>query len=76
MFDIEKLQFGIMVVFIVMWVLLWKGYAVWTAAQNKDKRWFIVLLVVNTFSILDIIYIFAVAKKTGSDIKQLMKSKI
>ncbi|MFH1402003.1 MAG: DUF5652 family protein [Patescibacteria group bacterium] len=48
---------------IMMWVLPWKGYALWTAAHNSHKKWFIVLLVVNTLAILDIIYIFFVGKK-------------
>jgi len=47
---------------IMVWVLPWKGYALWSAAQLKHKWWFIILLVVNTLAILDIIYIFFVAK--------------
>jgi len=48
---------------IMLWVLPWKGYALWHAAQLRHKWWFIILLVVNTLAILDIIYIFFVAKK-------------
>ncbi|MBI2108955.1 MAG: hypothetical protein HYT93_02105 [Parcubacteria group bacterium] len=47
----------------MLWVLPWKGYALWSAAQLRHKWWFIILLVVNTLAILDIIYIFAIAKK-------------
>ncbi|MBI2048210.1 MAG: hypothetical protein HYT27_03650 [Parcubacteria group bacterium] len=47
----------------MLWVLPWKGYALWNAAQLRHKWWFIILLVVNTLAILDIIYIFAIAKK-------------
>lgn len=61
---------------LVLWVLPWKGYAVWTAAQKRNKRWFIVLLILNTFAILDIIYIFYVAKKTPKDIVRVFKTKI
>ena len=65
-------------VFIIMmlWVLPWKGYALWTAARVRNKRWFIALLIFNTFAILDIIYIFYIAKKTPEEIKRLFKSKI
>ncbi|MDP3725696.1 MAG: DUF5652 family protein [bacterium] len=51
-------------VFIVaaLWVLPWKGYALWSAAKLSHKWWFIILLVINTLAILDIIYIFFVAK--------------
>ncbi len=48
---------------IVVWTLIWKGIALWKAAQLSHKKWFIAILVLNTFAILDIIYIFFVAKK-------------
>lgn len=60
----------------MVWILPWKGYALWTAARNRSKRWFIALLILNTFAILDIFYIFYVAKKDIKDIKNLSKSEI
>lgn len=48
---------------LMLWVLPWKGYALWSASKLSHKWWFIILLVVNTLAILDIIYIFFVAKK-------------
>lgn len=54
----------LMVLLLVMaWVLPWKGVALWNAAKLSHKGWFITLLVLNTLAILDIIYIFFVAKK-------------
>ena len=63
-------------VVIILWVLPWKGYALWTASRNANKRWFLALLILNTFAILDIIYIFYFAKKTPKDIARLFKTKI
>jgi hypothetical protein len=60
----------------IVWVLPWKGYALWTASRNNSNRWFIALLLLNTFAILDIFFIFYVAKKTPRDIKKLFKTKI
>ena len=40
------------------WSLPWKGWALWKAANKKDKWWFIALLVVNTLAVLEILYIF------------------
>lgn len=60
----------------MVWVLPWKGYALWTASQTRNKRWFIAILIINTFAILDIFYIFYIAKKTPEDIKKAFKSKI
>lgn len=47
---------------ISIWSLLWKGWALWIAAQNRHVAWFIVLLLVNTVGILEIVYIFAFGK--------------
>lgn len=46
----------------VLWMLPWKGVALWKAARLEKKWWFIVLLVVNTLGILDILYIFVFSK--------------
>lgn len=46
------------------WSLLWKGLALWRAAGQKDKIWFIVLLIVNTLGLLDILYLFVFSKYT------------
>ena len=54
--------FGLFIVFLVLWTIVWKGLALWHAARLGQKWWFVVLLVVNTAGILEIIYIFAVAK--------------
>ncbi|MDO8743171.1 MAG: DUF5652 family protein [Candidatus Azambacteria bacterium] len=43
---------------ILLWTLPWKGIALWKAAKNEHKKWFIALLVINTLAILEIIYIF------------------
>lgn len=48
---------------LVVWVLPWKGWALWKAARNNQKYWFISLLVVNTLAVLEILYIFYFSKK-------------
>ena len=54
---------SVIIAILVLWVLPWKGYALWLSARNTHKWWFIILLLVNTLAILDIIYIFTVGKK-------------
>ncbi|OGZ70358.1 MAG: hypothetical protein A3F47_01060 [Candidatus Staskawiczbacteria bacterium RIFCSPHIGHO2_12_FULL_38_11] len=55
-----------------IWSLIWKGMALWRASQNNQKHWFIALLIINTFGILEIIYLFYLAKpKKNQDIKNL-----
>lgn len=48
---------------IILWVLPWKGYALWRASKNNHKKWFVVLFLINTLAILDIIYIFAIDRR-------------
>ena len=45
-------------VLILAWTLPWKGIALWKAAKNNHKKWFIAFLLLNTLAILEITYIF------------------
>ncbi len=45
-----------------LWSIVWKGLALWHSAGRNEPIWFMVLLVVNTLGILEIIYLFFVAK--------------
>ena len=47
---------------LLVWSFIWKGIALWHSARRDQYTWFIVLLVVNSAGILEIIYLFAVAK--------------
>lgn len=50
------------IILLLVWVLLWKAFGLWTAANKKHKVWFVLIFILNTFAILEIIYIFYVAK--------------
>ena len=58
----------ILVGLIMVWALVWKGLALWKSAQRGQNYWFIVLLIVNTIGILDIIYIYFVAKDSKVEV--------
>ncbi len=60
----------------ILWTLLWKGYSLWVSAKMNHKKWFIALIIFNTFGLLAIFYIFYIAKKTPKDIIRAIKSKI
>ena len=49
-----------------IWALIWKGIALWKAARNGSKAWYIIMLFVNTVGILEIIYIFYFSKNKQS----------
>ncbi len=54
--------FFLLLVPVLVWSLVWKGVALWKAARNGQKAWFVVLLVLNTVGLLEIIYIFFFSK--------------
>ena len=71
MIDAQTLQFleslsspryAVPFLLMTVWSLAWKGVALWKASRNNQKKWFIVLLILNTFGILEIIYIFYFSK--------------
>ncbi len=63
----ELLGLGVLSVFtilpLVVWTIVWKGWALWLAARRGELWWFIALLVLNTMGLLEIFYIFAIAKR-------------
>lgn len=48
---------------LLLWILPWKGVALWKAARRNQWIWFVALLVFNTLAILPIIYIFLIAPR-------------
>ena len=48
---------------IFLWSLAWKGWALWLAARRDEPVWFLALLVINSFGLLEIVYIFIIAKQ-------------
>jgi len=53
---------GPLIVVVVLWSVFWKGLALWHSARRGQPWWFVIMLVVNTAGILEIIYLFGVAK--------------
>lgn len=50
------------VIAVVLWSVVWKGLALWHAGRRGQPWWFVIMLVVNTLGILEIIYLFGIAK--------------
>ena len=63
------LHANILILLIVLWSLVWKVYAVWTACRHNHKKWFVALVILNTAGILEIIYIFKIAKKSWVEVR-------
>ena len=49
--------FWVLFALLSLWTLVVKGFALWYAARNHQRRWFIVLLILNTFGLLELAYL-------------------
>lgn len=70
MFDVS---FLIVLFFLVIFDLVWKGIALWKASKNNHLVWFVFLLLLNTVGILPIIYIFFFQKTSSKASKKKSK---
>lgn len=68
--DTLPFSVNIITIILVLWAIPWKVYAVWTAVKHNHKKWFVALIILNTLGILEIFYIFRVAKKKWIDVKK------
>lgn len=48
---------------LMIWDLVWKGLALWKAAREQSRYWFIALLLLNTAGILPIVYLLMHTRK-------------
>lgn len=54
-------------VLVIVWTLLWKGFALWRAGRLNQKYWFIALFIINTFGLLEILYLYIFSKQNKAD---------
>ncbi len=52
----------------LLWSLIWKGLGLWHASRAGKPWWFIVILLINTFGLLEIFYLFVIEKKKFSQL--------
>ena len=65
--------FNVLALVLTIWALPWKVYSVWLAVKRDQKKWYVALLLLNTVGILELYYIFKVAKKSWTEVKQDFK---
>lgn len=68
--DLAFWMFGVwfpLIIIALVWSLAWKGIALWKAARQGDKGWFIAFLVINTLGLLEILYVYIFSKKEKKD---------
>ena len=63
----------ILLILYLIWVLPWKGIALYRAARRKEVVWFILIFLVNTFAILEMFYIFWIAREQKKRVGNVLK---
>ena len=48
---------------VVIWEIIWKGVGLWYAGKQKQKGWFVAILLLNTLGLLPIVYLAFFRKK-------------
>lgn len=64
--NIPPLVFIVLLVLLAVWTIVIKAFALWHAARNNQRVWFVALLVLNTLGILELVYLLAFRKDTQS----------
>lgn len=53
---------------VLLWSLFWKGLGLWHSSRRGEYGWFIALLIINSAGILEIVYLFALARIKPHDL--------
>jgi len=48
---------------LVCWSMIWKGIGLWRAAKNDQQVWYVGMLLLNFFGVLEISYLVFFQKK-------------
>lgn len=58
----DNLALAVLLIYNI-WILVWKGLALWKAGRLNQKFWFIAILCLNTLGLLEIAYLFFFSKQ-------------
>tara|TARA_Y100000389_G_scaffold106330_1_gene103290 strand:- start:945 stop:1118 length:174 start_codon:yes stop_codon:yes gene_type:complete len=48
----------LVLILLLIWEIYWKAQALWIAARNSHKNYFILILIINSIGILPIYYLY------------------
>jgi len=55
---------------LMIWTLIWKGFALYRAGSNRSPVWFVVLMFVNTLGILEILYLAIFSRRRKREMNE------
>lgn len=60
---------------IIVWTIVWKGLALWKSARLNSPIWFVILLVINTFGLIEILYLFVFSEMKFNHLRSKRSAK-
>jgi hypothetical protein len=63
------------IVGLILWELIWKGFALWRAGRRNQPAWFFLIFILNTAGILPIVYLFVTRERKQKMQKVIAKKK-
>ncbi len=72
----HPVNFFFLLVLVSLWSVGWEGFGLWYSAENKQKGWFIAVLLIPVAGLLPIIYLlwFKPKRKRETPLKSATKS--
>ncbi|MFA5176136.1 MAG: DUF5652 family protein [Candidatus Nanoarchaeia archaeon] len=67
--------FGVLLFIAMIWEMVWKGIALWYAAKDDHKVWYVCLLIFNTLGILPIVYLLIHRQKDVNKVYKQITAK-
>lgn len=52
-----------LILLVSSWSIIWKGLALWHAAKRVERFYFVAILIINTFGVFEIIYLFFLSRE-------------
>jgi hypothetical protein len=75
-FDVSNIVNSPLLMLIVLWELIWKGFGLWRAGRKNEPWWFFAIFILNTIGILPIIYLIISQDKKKKIERIVSKKKI
>jgi hypothetical protein len=74
-FTFDSPETGTFLLGLLVWELIWKGFALWRAGRRNQPAWFFLIFILNTAGILSIVYLFMTREKKQQIQKAVVKKK-
>ncbi len=73
-FDASNIINSPLLMLIILWELIWKGFGLWRAGRKNEPWWFFAIFILNTIGILPIVYLI-ISRDKKEKIERIVSKK-